>query len=62
MNSQRQSFFNWESRDIYSNPVIFVIFWVPVCQGKLYVVLRPVPNHQNKQMENTIQVFIFYTC
>ena len=42
----------------YAKPVIFVIFWVPACQGKVYVVPRPLPNQQNKQLENTDQVSI----
>ena len=42
---------------MYANPVIFVIFWVPICRGKVYVVPRPLPNHQNKQLENTDQVY-----
>ena len=38
----------------------FMIFWVPVCRGKVYVVPGPFPNHQNKKQENTDQVFIKY--
>ena len=47
---------------INAYPVVFAIFWVPICRGKVYVVPRSLPNHQNKQLENTGQVFIFYTC
>ena len=49
---------NFQIGLIDANPVIFVIFWVPVCRVEVDVVLRPLPNHQNKQLENTDQVFV----